>query len=97
MLLVQGASAIFAFLAAILWFLSARVPTPSNFIVTTFGHTDAFGTHVSGQGSSPQLTELGNALLRQSRLSAYAAFCAGVSALFQVVALYLSVTSGTGS
>jgi hypothetical protein len=49
------------------------------------------------QGSSSELTELGVALNRQSRLSRFAAFCAGISALFQVAATLLGFLSPTGS
>lgn len=66
-------SAIFAIVAAVLWWLSAIVKTPSKFpIVATYNTT-----------SCDELQTLANALIRQSRLSACAAIFAAISAAFQ--------------
>ena len=49
------------------------------------------GTYV-GHGYSQELQQLGEALVRQSRLSAQAALCATASAILQAVALVLRMT-----
>jgi hypothetical protein len=84
------ASAIFAFVAAFLWWLSARVKTPRQFVVISSSFVDdiaPIGGQISGVGSSPQLDELALALIRQSKLSAGAATCAGLAALCQAISI----------
>lgn len=92
--LLRCASAVFAVVAAVLWFKSAKVKTPSSFPVNVV-QGDSFsqpfaqplgGTFV-GQGYSPALNELGEALRRQSKWSAWAAGFAAVSALFQALTM----------
>ena len=89
-------SALFAIVAAVLWFFSAVVKTPKSFSINVirpdsmglpFGGNPLGGTYV-GQAYSEDLIALANALRRQSRFSAWAAFCAGVSAIFQTLSLY---------
>jgi len=94
---INVASAIFALLAAILWFLSARVGLPSKFpllIITT--HFDsaeipAAGA-VHGIGESDDIDNLGKAMLEQSRLSAYAASCACVAAVCQAAVIIIPIS-----
>jgi hypothetical protein len=72
-------SVLFAVLAAILWFASGLVRMPSDL-------------QVGGLFANPLIPELDalpKALKRQSRLSAWAAICAGVSAASQAVILAL--------
>ena len=89
-------SALFAFAAAVLWFFSAVVKTPKSFSIHVarpglmgqpLGGNPLGGTYV-GQAYSEDLIALASALRRQSRFSAWAAFCAGVSAIFQALSLY---------
>lgn len=68
------ASALFAFAAAALWFLSAIVELPANYPLGL---------------QAILIRVLGEALSRQSRLSAWAAACAGLAATCQAIALLL--------
>jgi hypothetical protein len=79
----------FAFVAAVLWFRSAKiVKTPPRFAIHVvrppgegpLGVDPMDGTYI-GQGYSKDLDELADALKRQSNTSAWAARCAGISAL----------------
>jgi hypothetical protein len=73
---MQYLSACFAILAAALWFWSAKVRLPAAIL-----HID------NGYFTQPKpiddLDRLTSGLSRQSRLSALAAVCAGMSALLQ--------------
>lgn len=90
-------SAIFAVAAALFWFVSAVIQTPERFAITVvapdspmgqpLGGNPLGGIHV-GQAYSADLIALANALRRQSKLSAWAAACAGISALLQTVQLF---------
>ena len=86
-------SALFAFVAAILWLWSALVRMPAEFhiqsIQTNFARQAVRGAFAQpvGYGHSEELIELGHALKRQSRLSAAAAICAAISALLQGASL----------
>jgi hypothetical protein len=87
-------SAIFAIAAAALWFLSAVIKTPEHFAihVVNLGGSKPIGPIGGGyvdQAQSSDLIDLANALRKQSRLSAWAASCAGVSALLQAALLFL--------
>ena len=91
-------SALFAIPAAVLWFMSARVETPEHFNVHVVGPDSPMGLPLGGnpmggvyvgQAYSRELVALAEALSKQSRLSAYAAGCAGVSALLQAVTALL--------
>ena len=87
-------SAMFAIAAAFLWFLSAVVKTPQSFAIHVvrsqeqpLGGDPLDGTYV-GYGYSNDIVSLAKALNRQSRLSAWAAICAGISAFFQSASLF---------
>jgi hypothetical protein len=94
MTLVQCLSALFAVLAAALWFKSATIKTPGQFSIHVAKPDGPFGeplgggplggTHV-GQGYSPALQQLGERLRSQSKWSAAAAISAGISALLQAI------------
>ena len=96
-------AAVLAVLAAVLWFMSAAVKTPDSFSVhvvrpreAPLGGDPLGGTYI-GQAHSQDFTNLANALRRQSRLSSYAAICAGASALVQgasMIASFLLPRSG---
>jgi hypothetical protein len=84
------ASAIFAFIAAVLWGWSSRIKTPSAFpvqVITSHGTAyKAFaGEEVvsSGTGRSPELDTLADALRKQANLSGSAAGFAAVAAFCQ--------------
>jgi hypothetical protein len=83
-----------AFVAALLWWLSARVKTPRDFNVHVHeaGTLGSLGglTPLLGHGFSPELSALGNALVRQSTFSAWAAGFAGASALLQGLGFLVS-------
>jgi hypothetical protein len=87
------ASALFAGLAAALWFVSARVETPKQFRIEV--QVPAVPSHLvigpfsDGLGRSEEINELGRAVARQSRWSAFAAGSAGLSATCQAIALIL--------
>lgn len=87
-------SAACGFVAAGFWLASARVEIPSEFSVTVV-QVDQFVEnpmggpnpgHFPGTGRSPQLNALGEALGRQSRLSAAGAWFAGAAAILQALA-----------
>jgi hypothetical protein len=84
-------SAIFGGLAALLWFMSARVKTPTSFSITvhvanTPSHL-AIGPYQTSYGESAELNALGKAVVRQSKLSSLAALCAGLAAAFQTITI----------
>jgi len=89
-------SALFAITAAALWFVSAVVKTPDRFAIHVvrpngpmgrpLGGNPIGGTYV-GQAHSSDLVALASALRRQSKFSAWAAGCAGISALLQAASL----------
>ena len=90
-------AAVLAVLAAVLWFMSAVVKTPDSFSVhvvrpreAPLGGNPMGGTYI-GEAYSQDFTNLADALRRQSRLSAYAAICAGTSALLQGVSMFASL------
>ena len=72
--------------------------TPKSFKILITGRgsgmTTGMGSMMSGGSSggiglSKDLVELAKALKRQSLLSCYAAFCAGVSAMFQAASMFI--------
>jgi hypothetical protein len=71
---LEGLSALFAFGAAIFWFLSARVDMPV--IVLTWGEIK-------------KLEQFYEAIKRAATLNRQAATCAGISATLQAVALLM--------
>ena len=86
-------TAIFASIAAILWFLSAKIEIPKSFSIHVvkpdigpMGGNPMGGTY-QGQGYSDDLTRLGNSLVKQSRLSAWGAIFAGLSAITQTLSI----------
>jgi hypothetical protein len=83
-------SAIFAAIAAVLWWLSSRVKAPAEFPIQVISKNtlaeQIIGSEVLSTGSSAELDDLGKAFIKQSRLSSWAAVGAGVSALLQAAA-----------
>jgi hypothetical protein len=83
------ASALFALGAAGLWIASAMVKTPKSFSVNVItvhaGDPEFPSAEVVGKGfgTSAEMNDLGKALVRQSRLSAFAAGSAAIAALLQ--------------
>lgn len=91
---LNGISALFAISAALLWFCSARVKIPTKFPITvtsdkTIGDTRIGGV-VASSGSSKEINNMAKALIRQSNLSAAAAISAGIAAILQALAQYIS-------
>jgi hypothetical protein len=91
--ILQIVTAVFATLAAILWFLSACVKLPREFPINVLStHSMAeqiIGAQVISVGSSEELDKLGKAIIKQSRLSAAGAFFAGLAAACQTAVLFL--------
>jgi len=92
--------ALFAFVAAVLWLWSAKVKTPDTYSVHVtrpegiMGHPlggDPLGGIYVGMAHSMDFKDLANGLKLQSRLSAAAAICAGISALLQAVSVCMSL------
>jgi|SRR5450759_763477 hypothetical protein len=85
------ASALFAVGAAVLWLLSAKVRLPNQFPITVISVHEMvdqiIGAQVISTGSSPEIDDLGRALIRQSKLSSAAAVCAGIAATCQAIVL----------
>lgn len=88
-------SALFAFGAASLWLMSARVRTPGSFSVHV-SRSDGFGEPLGGgpmfgkyigHAHSEDFVTLASALKRQNSLSARAAVCAACAAALQGVTL----------
>ena len=92
-ILIQYASALFAFVAAALWWKSAIVRTPKKFgihVVEVSGlSSQPVGTKYVGYGYSKELTELGEALVRQSRWNSWGARSAAVAALLQTTTIFI--------
>lgn len=47
------------------------------------------GSEILSSGTSPEIDRLGQAMIKQSDLSAKAALCAGLAALFQTAAILM--------
>jgi len=73
-LALEAICALAAIVAAILWFASSRVPTPTEFPIEVYA---------DGGGKSEALRKLGIAVAKQSRLSKWAAIFAAIAALLQ--------------
>lgn len=95
--ILQALSALFAICAAILWFKSAVVQTPSTFRISVAKPSGAWGEPLGGNplgaeyianGYSPDLQDLAKALVKQSRWNARGAVCAAIAALIQAAALF---------
>jgi hypothetical protein len=86
--IAQFASGFFGLLAAVLWFKSAMVTTPEKFSVHVVEASgllgQPLGTKYVGYGYSSELSELAQALIRQSRWNAWGARSAAVAAFLQV-------------
>lgn len=89
-------TAIFAFVAAILWFLSAKIKTPNSFSIHVvkpdempLGGNPMGGTY-QGHAYSSDLIKLAESLSQQSKLSAWAAIFAGLSAIIQTISILLN-------
>jgi hypothetical protein len=90
---VQGvnyAAAAFALVAAVLWFASASVKTPSSFDINFEISVSSYDGSAGGTGYSLGLSNLAEALKSQSRWSGYAAVCAGVAAILTALALIIA-------
>ena len=89
-------SAFFALAAAVLWFMAALVKTPRIFSVQVISshpsqtHVEGAQVISEGTGTSDELTALGRAITKQSRLNAWAAGCAAAAALCQGLAALLT-------
>jgi hypothetical protein len=90
---VNYAAAAFAFAAAVLWFISALVKTPSSFDITVEISASGYDASAGGTGYSVGLCNLAKALKCQSRWSGYAAACAGVAAILTALAAGLTGSS----
>ena len=87
-------SAIAAIIAAILWFWSAKIKIPSNFPITVMSvHSvgaQIIGEQIASSGSSEEIDDLARAMIKQSKLSGYAAIAAGIAASLQAAAAYFA-------
>lgn len=95
-MILQSLSAFFAVCAAVLWFKSAVVKIPSEFRINVARPPEAsaeplgcnpIGSQYIGNGYSPDLQVLGEALVRQSHWNARGAVCAANAALIQAASL----------
>lgn len=88
---LNALSAIGASAAAIYWWRSAQVELPKQFPLTVLSmhHSgdNPDGAEILSSGSSPEIDDLGRAMISQSELSAKAALWACAAAAFQVGAL----------
>ncbi len=94
--LLQGvnyAAAAFAFAAAVLWFVSASVQTPSSFDINVEISVSSYDGSAGGTGYSVGLCNLAEALKCQSRWSGYAAVCAGFAAMLTALGAGLAGSS----
>lgn len=85
---LDGAAALFALLAGILWIYSANVDLPKQFRIDVKiprGLSAQLLSGPVGTGKSEDIEELGRALSWQSKLSAWAAYCAAFAALCQTL------------
>jgi hypothetical protein len=91
-------SGLFAVGAAILWWRSSQVKSPTKFPIQILtmhvGNYDIAGGEVISSGDSPELDAIGRALIEQSRLSGNAAISAPIAAAFQVMAFVLPAVIG---
>ena len=90
-LFMNALSAAFALRAAFLWWRSSQVNSPNKFpieIILMHTASDApGGAEILSSGSSPELDNIGAALIEQSHLSASAAISASIAAALQALAL----------
>lgn len=94
----QTLTALMAIIASVLWFCSVKIKTPKTFSIHVVKADGFFGEPLGGNplggqyvgnAYSDDLINLANALKKQSKLSAYAAICAGISAISQAVSVIL--------
>jgi hypothetical protein len=80
----QVISAVFAFLAAVLWFRASSKKRVEHILqdIERLGGPDFFGSH---------FVEIARGLVNQSKLNASAAVCAGVAAAFQAAAITIGI------
>jgi hypothetical protein len=80
-----------AFTSAVFWFLSTTITTPTEFHIS-LGHSASPYSSTFGDtgltARSLALTELGTELVKQSKLNEYAAWCAGASALLEILVIF---------
>jgi hypothetical protein len=88
---------VFAFIAAYVWFKSAKVQTPDSFSIyvarpynSPLGDNPLNASYM-GQGYSEDLTNLGESLSKQSKLSAKAATVAALAAIFQAASIIIKL------
>ena len=97
--LLSTGSAVLALLAAVLWWMSARVDLPYKFNVHVVKPHQApmgqpLGGIYVGHAYSEEFIQLSDGLSKQSRLSAWAAIAAGLSALSQSIATIIALVQG---
>jgi hypothetical protein len=99
---LEIASAVFAIAAAALWVTSSLVKWPREFTVQVISYHISDGESMAGsevvnegRGTCKELETLGNALIRQGRLSAAAAGCVAISAICQGAVIFLHRFSPT--
>jgi hypothetical protein len=89
-------SSAFAIAAAVLWLRSALVKTPKKFPLRAVQYDEyvenpvagSIPEHSPGTVQSEALAQLGIALQRQSKLSAWAAGCACIASVAQAIAVW---------
>ena len=84
-LILNITSVLMATLAAGFWLISAMITIPSPEIKITTRH----GVSPLSPESNKAVNDFFKTLQKQSKLSAYAAMCAGVSALCQVAVIVI--------
>jgi hypothetical protein len=89
------AAAIFGLAAAWFWFRSAKVITPKQFNIMVVKPSmgplgGPLGGTFEGMGYSQELTDIGQALIRQSNLSGYAAIFTVVSVILTTISAILA-------
>jgi len=88
---LEVTSAVFAVVAAALWFRSAIVKTPRHFSIEVHVLNEeshlVIGPTLNAYAESPELNRLAKAVIRQSRWSAAAAVCAAAGAIIQAFIL----------
>ena len=84
------ASAVSAFVAAALWFWSAKTKISSSPPVVL---ANSFGAETARVASSQQQDAFLSAVIKQSKLSAWAAGCAAFAAAFQAIAIVIRLFS----
>ncbi|HUZ32610.1 MAG TPA: hypothetical protein VMV19_11010 [Xanthobacteraceae bacterium] len=87
--LLEITSAGFAVIAAMLWLRSAVMKTPKQFSIDVHVLNEpshlVIGPTLSSYAQSPELNDLGKAVIKQSRWSAAAACSAAIAAILQAI------------